>query len=249
MYRTATESTVWASVEATTGDWPATGLYGQLETTEKGHASYRVGTVFAGVASHVALDIPLLTHRESLFGKSSGPRGDLVGLRASTGDWHGVEAKGKGPDWPSGSPQYVAPGDFNEAKDQAELLGQELLDAGLPVGLGDHWAVTTRASTARPLKMFLDDPSADDHGANSRELGPDFPQAEPFERLLQAFFQVVGDIENLVEEAAPNDPVLLLGDERYVGSPVPGSNLWVGAREDLFEARRSQRLSGVLSVP
>jgi len=183
MYRASTEAMLRAYLEVTAGQWRATELYHQLETSEKAQASYRIGTICAGVASHLGLGLPLLVHRETLFGKSSGKRGDLLGLRGGTGDWHGVEAKGKSPKWPSGVPRYVPPAAFDHAKDQAQTLGGEIVAAQLPTGAGDHWAVTSRTSTDAALEIVLDDPP-EGGGGTRPPLESDFPQEDPFERLL-----------------------------------------------------------------
>jgi hypothetical protein len=246
MYRATTEAMLWACLEATAGEWRATQLYHQIETTEKAQSSYRLGTTFAGVASDVALGVPLLVHRETLFGKSSGQRGDLLGFRPATHDWHGVEAKGKSPGWPTGELRYVSPRDFDSAKDQAQSLGLDLVAASLPTGVGDHWAVTSRASTRMPLEIVLDDPVAEGEGPPPRAVGPDFHQDDPFERLLQGYYQVVGDIEALIAVDAPEQPSRF-GDE-YVGALLPGTNLWVGARHDLFVARRAGQLREIVDV-
>jgi hypothetical protein len=248
-YRLSSEAAVWACLDGSTGQWRATALYHHLETTEKSHASYRLGSTLAGVASDLVLDIPLLVHRQTLFGRSSGPRGDLLGLRVPTFDWHGVEAKGKSPDYPFGGTRYASPREFAAAKNQAHLLGVDLLSARVSLGLNDHWAVTTRTSVLESTEIVLDDPGVDDGGDRPPRPLPhgDFPYIDPVERLLQGYYQVVGDIEALEEQGLRAGARLETELPSGVrGIVLPGSQLWIGAHELLFVARREGRLREAL---
>jgi hypothetical protein len=246
IYRAANEAILWACLEPAAGLWIATELYHRIETSEKAQASYRLGMIGAGVAGELALGLPLLVHRETLFGKSTGKRGDLLGYRPATGDWHGIEAKGKSPQGPVGATRDVSPSDFDHAKDQAQSLALDLSAAVLLTGSGDHWAVTTLASTIGPLELVLDDPGVGVAGDPPLPPERDFAQEDPFERLLQGYYQVVGDIEAVIaSNAEPVAGSSVFADD-YVGVPLPGTSLWIGARRELFTARREERLREVV---
>jgi hypothetical protein len=246
-YRLALRDTLRACLEVESGQWRATELYRRLETSEQAQASYRLGTALAGAASDIALGLPLLVHRETLFGKSSGPRGDMLGYRAVTGDWHGVEAKGKAPTLTTGHAPYVSPGDYKSAKTQAQLFARDLAQHGMLGARSDHWASTTRASTVDRLEMVLDDPPGDGDGDNDGPPPPssdaDFPQPDPHERLLQAFYQVLDEIKPLAAARTSfDDP----SGPDFIGGWVPNSDIWLGARQLLFDAQGAQELRTVV---
>jgi hypothetical protein len=250
MYRTSCEATVWACLHDHRHEWRATDLYHELETSEKSAASYRLGTTVAAAVSDLVLGIPILVHRETLFGKTSGPRGDLLGRSVATSHWHGIEAKGKSPDHPSGDRRYVSPGDYAAAKDQARSLAGDLLRAGAPTG-PDHWAITSRTSTQGMSEVVLDDPPAEEGGAPPPSGGAvDLPDDDPVERMLQGFYQVVGDIEEIAA-AQPIDVPFAMRDARredWVQAPIPGSDLWLSADRRLIEARKEARLHEIVGT-
>jgi hypothetical protein len=247
MYRTSCEATLWACLRDNLQEWRATELYHELETSEKSAASYRLGTVMAAAVSDLVLDIPITVHRETLFGKSSGQRGDLVGMCMGTSDWHGIEAKGKSPVHPSGDPRYVSPADYAAAKDQARSLASDLLSVGAPTG-PEHWAITTRTSTHAMTEVVLDDPPAEEGNGPPASPGGriDFPHDDPVERMLQGFYQVAADIDAIASTQPAGVPAGLRAGRRgdWVEVNIPRSDLWLGADRTLIQARRAGRLRG-----
>jgi hypothetical protein len=241
MFRLSTLRAMQAALEIGPDGWRATELYRLIETSEKSGISYRIGTVMAGVAADLVLNIPLLTHRQALFGSSTGKRGDLVGRRTGTGDWHGLEAKGAGPYRHTGAPPVLSNDYHAAAKLQAQEIATDLITYGIPGGWTDHWACITQAATTQPLEIVLDDPPPEE-GTPPRlpPEGSDFVQQDPEERLLQSFYQVVADIEDLL---APLEMVLEQRElSAYRGIRIPQSNLWIGAHQSLFAARREEHL-------
>jgi hypothetical protein len=230
------------------GEWRATKLYHQIETTEKAAASYRLGTTFAGVAGDLALGFRILTHRQTLLGRSSGRRGDLYGRRQ--GNYHGVEAKGNGPVYPHGTRRNVTNVAFDNAKAQARTFATDLRRHRHPPG-ADHWAITTIASSSDPFQIILDDPPDDggDDGPPPPPPHSDFPQDDSDERLLQGFYQVADDIQQLVDATTGNesDPFDSTLDGRYRGAFIPGTAIWVGVMPAIVEARREHRLVGLVN--
>lgn len=240
---------VGACLEAVAGHWRASALYHGLESTDKGVASYRLGTSQAGFFAHRELGIKVLQHRQAIFGSSSGPRGDLVGLSTATGLWHGVEAKGYAPHLTTGGYTGITAAEYNSAKDQAKSLGDDLSTNGFPTAT-DHWTATTRSARAASNRLVVEDPTADGKpggGTEPPETDGAFDGGDIQERLLQAYYQVVADIEALGEATtfydAPNE-----ADRAWPvrGILLPGSRYWVGAAEELFEARRERRLRALL---
>jgi hypothetical protein len=247
MFRISSIANLWAFVEAQNDEWRATTVYRQIETSDKGQASYRIGTLMAGIAGHYALDIDGLIHRQTQFGSSSLSRADFLGRRRTDGTWHGIEAKGVGPHLNTGQAQPPPPKKLVKAKLQAKGLGAELRQRPLPVGADDHWAVHSLASTTDAFELLIEDPPGDD-GEPPSPLDPEvgFPGDEPEERLLQNYYQVVGDIQEAREFSSANvrrEPQPLDG---YRGFQMPGSALWIGAHEDLFAARNEQRLARIM---
>lgn len=247
MLRLSSMTNLWAFVEAQDNEWRATTLYRQIETSDKSQASYRVGTVMAGIAGRYSLGIVNLIHRQTQFQPSSSSRGDFVGRRPTDGSWHGLEAKGAGPNLNTGQAQLPTPRMLVKAKLQAKSLGRELRQRPLPVGADDHWAVHSVASTIEPFHLLIEDPPSDD-GERPVPLDPEvgFPGVDPQERLLQNYYQVVADLEDAREfgtGSVRRQPQELDG---YLGFRMPGSDFWLGAREELFAARNEQRLSEVI---
>lgn len=130
----------------------------------------------------------------------------------------------------------MPPSSYNDAKDQAQSLGLDLVAAPLPTGAGDHWAVTCRASIGAPLEMVLDDPPAERGGPPPAPVQPDFPQDDPFERLLQGYYQVVGDIEALIALSPGDISRPTAFEDGYLGAPLAATNVWIGAGAS-FSAR------------
>jgi hypothetical protein len=246
-YRSACAATLWACVEARHGEWRATSLYRDIETTDKAQASYRIGTLMAGVAGEFALDIQGLTHRQTMFGSSSGQRGDLVGRRLSTGSYHGIEAKGRSPRIRTGVAQTISPAQLADAKTQAKNLGTDLQSQLYFTGGGDNWAVHSLASVTAPFELLVEDPEGEDtEPPVPIDPGADFPDDDPEERIWQGYFQVVGDIEEGRQFGSTNEraqPQLIDG---YLGLQVPGTALWLGARQELFDARRDRRRAQIV---
>jgi hypothetical protein len=247
MWRLSSMTNLWAFVEAQDNEWRATTLYRQIETSDKSQASYRVGTVMAGIAGRYSLGIVNLIHRQTQFQPTSSSRGDFVGRRPSDGSWHGLEAKGAGPNLNTGQAQLPTPRMLVKAKLQAKSLGTELRQRPLPVGADDHWAVHSVASTTEPFQLLIEDPPSDD-GEPPVPLDPEvgFPGVDPEERLLQNYYQVVGDLEDAREFGTGGTRRQPLELDGYLGFRMPGSDFWLGAREELFAARSEQRLSEVV---
>jgi hypothetical protein len=247
MFRMSSIANLWACVEEQNGEWRATTLYQKIETSDKGQCSYRVGTIMTGIAAKYSLDLVALIHRQTQFSSSNLSRADFIARRPSDRSWHGIEAKGLGPDLNTGQPQTPTPKKLAKAKDQGRGLGAELRARPLPVGADDHWAVHSLAATTDVFELLIEDPSAggdEPPGPLDPEIG--FDGDDPEERLLQNFFQLVGDIEVAREFSSSNvrgEPQPLPG---YRGFRMPGTAFWLGAREELFDARREQRLSGVI---
>jgi hypothetical protein len=252
-FRASAAKAMNAFLSESGGWWYPTGLIRDIETSEKALAAYRVGTTLAGVVAASALSIPLLTHRQTLFGSSSGPRGDLLG-RSTIGSWHGVEAKGKAPD-PVGNLVYLGPSFFASAKHQAASLADDMADA-VAAGTAtfvigdDHWAITSRMASGIPVFVVIDDPAGGDEGDPPPPVDAtaDFPFEVPEERLLQGYFQAVGDIEESLGDAdSPAPP-------RGLNLPFPVRGIWLdnewwtGAHADLFAARRDGRLRDAIAA-
>jgi hypothetical protein len=193
------------------------------------------------------LNIVNLIHRQTQFGPSSSSRADFVGRRRSDGSWHGIEAKGRGPVLSTGAAQTPSPKELLDAKVQAKRLGTELRQRPLPVGADDHWAVHSLASTTDAFELLVEDPPGD-NGEPPKPLGPEdgFPGDDPEERLLQNFYQVVGDLEEAREFGTLNAARQPQPLDGYRGFQMPGTAFWIGARHELFAARNEQQLTSVM---
>lgn len=214
---------------STAGPMQISALLDELDGTEKGGVSYRVGMGIAHLLSQDLLGALSLGHFDRLWHNgdavltAGASRPDLVG-QDGAGNWLVVEAKGRS--------NGVDESDLVAAKRQAENVGGVgLSPATLTAPL---WRVASVADMSTvPLHVhFLDPPGDDDTPRPDVLIDP--------VSLLQGSFELV---DEAVRRDGPSRRVPGTPAELDVqGARLPGSQVWVGKTAAARAARTGDRV-------
>ncbi|MDX6626889.1 MAG: hypothetical protein QOE56_1878 [Solirubrobacterales bacterium] len=197
-------------------------LYDDLESSEKGGVSFRLGMAFASIATGAILGTSVLEHlnaTNTVLVKGSRRRADLFGLDGH-GGCHVVEAKARSHGY---ADDLIA-----SAKEQARNI-EVIETAGTRLRPATRSACLADLST-RPVSAQLIDPPADSDASAVYEID--------VERMLALHYSVVPDLLELYGEGQPPP-----GDtERdVVGAYLPGTEIWVGVDAALLRPGGSWR--------
>lgn len=143
------------------GDVCTTPYYHQLETTEMGQASARLGVAGTSLFAWRLLDVPALHHVRSIMGwlgMTSTLRPDFVGQDRNLA-WVALESKGS-------ARNTAAPAFVGGAKGQASAVATVL---GTAVACNVA-SITMLRTTAGPIHAHVEDPPADEESADRLHL-------------------------------------------------------------------------------
>lgn len=252
MYRLHLLSSARAVLEPSGGWWSGTSVHREAHD-DKSALSHRAGVTMAAAVSDLVLNLRAFVHREALVAPTKAKRGDFFAVRRGTYQWHGVEAKGRGPHRSTGAWMNPSKKDYADAKKQAQSLGDDLAAAGIPGSNADHWTIHTRTATSAPVLVDLEDPigeGGDEPPTRSTETA-ERSGDEGIERLLRSYYQVAGDIAELssAQYGEPSSGLLadvIPGAEDYVAFRPPGSTIWLGAHRAVLEALQAGTLAEAL---
>lgn len=195
-------------------------LFVDLESTEKGGVSFRLGIAMAAVVAEELLDIYILEHlnaRNSTVAPKGGQRrADLFGLDGQD-RCHVIEAKARTHGYGKDLVDY--------AKSQAQNV--TLVDTG-----NGQMSPATRSAaitdlSEKPIHVLFADPEASSDGGSIYEFDLD--------PVIGWHYSVV---PNLIEAGGRTNPPRDLGMDA-VGAYLPGTEIWLGVRSDLFGHSRT----------
>jgi hypothetical protein len=200
------------------GDLKTTDEFVALEQSEKAAISFRLGSGFAKVVAETILGIPHLLHVKPFLQSivsltsGSGRRPDFLG-RDARGDWHVIEAKG-----------YSRPSRalFEKAKGQAEAVASIQPRRGRPRQLATR-SVAMAELLEDPLSVVFEDPPEDSRRSTVSYLANDRSFLGDYYAPIAALRQYEALDERLVSGL------------RFRGGRLPGSAVWLGAEESLFD--------------
>jgi hypothetical protein len=191
----------------------ATHLYTNIEPSEKGAITFRLGMAFAAVLASRVLGV-----NKTLHLPGNRRRGDLYG-RDNLGGWHVIEAKAR----TAGVPAAVQA----KAKLQAAALVPTV--NGVPVQVQTDSASLADLSPGQQFTLVLDDPPHSD---------PDDDRHMPVdeERFVPEYYSPVPDLVEITgPEPSGNDEI----DQFAEGAWMPGGGIWMGLARDM--PRRAAR--------
>lgn len=195
-------------------------LFIELESTEKGGLSFRLGMAMTAVVAEELLDIYLLEHlnarNSSVAPKGGQRRADLFGLDIND-RCHVIEAKARAHGYGKDLVEY--------AKSQAENVNLVDTSKGLLVPVTRSAAITDLSQ--KPIHVLFSDPESSLPRGSTYEFDLD--------AVLGWHYSVV---PNLVEASGRSDPPRDLGMDT-VGAFLPGTEIWLGVRSELFRPTRT----------
>lgn len=190
-----------------------TPLFVNTETTEKTGMSFRLGMGFAAIAASRVLKTPALEHVAVPGVPVNGRRADLIGLDKLKAT-HVVEAKARS----HGVTQAV----LLDGKQQAQATANALILAGTAVATA---SVAVTDLSVSPIHIYIEDPPVDFSGQDDEE-----GRREQERALAENYYRAVEDLlEVKPAERSGFDEV----DAAATGAWMPGSNVWLGLRNDV----------------
>jgi hypothetical protein len=195
-------------------------LFVDLESTEKGGVSFRLGMAMAALVAEEFLDIHMLEHlnaRNSIVAAKGGKRrAALFGLDLRD-RCHVIEAKARTHGYGKDLVDY--------AKSQAQNV--TLVDTGKgQMSPATRSAAVTDLSE-KPIHVLFADPEASPDGGSIYEFDLD--------AVIGWHYSVV---PNLIEAVGRTDPPRDPGIDA-VGAYLPGTEIWLGVRSELFGHSRT----------
>jgi hypothetical protein len=185
----------------------ATRLYTNIEPSEKGAITFRLGMAFAATLASRVLGVNKTLHLPGM-----GSRGDLYG-RDNLGGWHVIEAKARTAPVPAAVRQ--------QAKLQAAALAPTV--NGVPVPVQTASASLARLSPQQQFTLLLYDPPR-----SEPEDDRHMPVDE--ERFVPEYYSPVPDLVEITgPEPSGNDEI----DEFAEGAWMPGGGIWMGLSRDI----------------
>ena len=194
------------------------GLYRQMETTEKAALSFRLGMAMAAIVGDQALGVRQLHHLHRP--PRSGRRADLCG-RDRAGLWHVIEAKSR---------TY---GMDNETVERRQSAGREhhpRTVRGRRLHAGYQMRRSNRPLPGADRRRLLDPPEA-------REEGVEYRFSE--DEYLASYYCAVPDLLEVSGEPEPSGEAEV--DRRAVGAWLPGGAAWLGLDRRLLGSLTDSR--------
>lgn len=195
----------------------ATRLYTNIEPSEKGAITFRLGMGFAAILASRVLSVNKTLHLPGV-----GRRGDLYG-RDTLGGWHVIEAKAR----TAPVPATVQA----QAKAQAAALVPTV--GGVPLLVRTDSASLADLSPQQQFTLLLDDPPPSDPGASR-------PVSVDEERFVPEYYSPVPDLVEITGPEPSGDTDI---DEYAEGAWMPGGGIWLGLARGI--PRRATRWQDV----